>query len=294
MPRKKKPRWFKEAMAAGYRDAEVLVEGCPIHYLSWGDPAHPGLILAHGGLAHAHWWRYLAPLLADSYYVVALDFSGHGDSGHRVNYARNIWAREIMAVCRAAHFRAPPVLIGHSMGGIVSVPAAALHGDELAGIMVIDAPLHRPPKREPERGGGRSFKHIKPYPDLATARGRFRLLPHQECENVFIIDHLAESSLKKTEQGWIWKFDPVMFESLEIDDLEPHLARIRRPWVFLRGAFSEIVPAEVEDFLNRSFGRPMPFVVIPDAHHHLILDQPLAFIAAVRAILEIWGHRTSR
>jgi pimeloyl-ACP methyl ester carboxylesterase len=36
--------------------------------------------------------------------------------------------------------------------------------------------------------------------------------------------------------------------------------------------------------------RRAPVVEIPEAHHHLILDQPLAFVAALRTLLADWEH----
>jgi len=44
------------------------------------------------------------------------------------------------------------------------------------------------------------------------------------------------------------------------------------------------------ELLNRN----APIVAIPQAYHHLILDQPLAFIAALRAILADWEHSVPR
>jgi pimeloyl-ACP methyl ester carboxylesterase len=40
--------------------------------------------------------------------------------------------------------------------------------------------------------------------------------------------------------------------------------------------------------------RNAPVVEIPAAHHHLILDQPLAFVAALRALLADWEHSLPR
>ena len=77
------PRWFRDALAATPRDREIEVEGTPIHYLEWGEPDRPGLVFVHGGAAHAHWWSPIAPLFLREYRVVALDLSGHGDSGRR-------------------------------------------------------------------------------------------------------------------------------------------------------------------------------------------------------------------
>ena len=37
-------------------------------------------------------------------------------------------------------------------------------------------------------------------------------------------------------------------------------------------------------------GRLAPVVSIPEAHHHLQVDQPLAFVAALRTLLADWNH----
>jgi len=73
------PRWFTEAISSSHAKRMVEVASCPIRYLSWGDRAHPPLVLVHGGAAHAMWWSFLAPELSRHYYVLAPDLSGHGD-----------------------------------------------------------------------------------------------------------------------------------------------------------------------------------------------------------------------
>ena len=77
------PKWFSRALKHTPESSTVQVEGCPIRCLRWGDPDAPGIVLVHGGAAHAHWWSFLAPMLASAYNVVAFDMSGHGDSGRR-------------------------------------------------------------------------------------------------------------------------------------------------------------------------------------------------------------------
>jgi len=42
------PDWFRRALAHKPDEAQVEVEGCPIHYLRWGDRAKPGIVLVHG------------------------------------------------------------------------------------------------------------------------------------------------------------------------------------------------------------------------------------------------------
>ena len=158
------PRWFRDAVAAPYEERSVEVEGCPIHYLLWGDSSHPGIVLVHGGAAHAHWWSFIAPQLTKHFYVAALDLSGHGDSGRRDEYPREFWAEEVMAVAADARFVGAPILVGHSMGGFVCISAAALYGDLLAGAVIVDSPVTRPDPEAEEGASGKSFRNPKRYP----------------------------------------------------------------------------------------------------------------------------------
>lgn len=288
------PEWFQHALSAPREERRVDVQGCPIHYLHWGDPSKPGLVLVHGGAAHAHWWAFLAPMLTRGYHVVAIDLSGHGDSGHRPQYPHTIWCEEILAVVRDAGMAQPPMLVGHSMGGLVSIVTAALHGEQLAGAIIVDSPVRRPAPESEERYGIRAFRNPKTYPSKADALAHFRLIPEQPSENRFIVDYVAEHSVRQTPSGeWTWKFDPQVFTS-RIPNLHEQLASVRTRVALLRGEFSQVVPEETSDYMYELMGRNAPVVEIPQAHHHLILDQPLAFIAALRTLLADWEHSVPR
>jgi pimeloyl-ACP methyl ester carboxylesterase len=54
------------------------------------------------------------------------------------------------------------------------------------------------------------------------------------------------------------------------------------------------VTPDVSDFIYETLGRYAPIVEIPEAYHHVLLDQPLAFIAALRAVLADWEHSVPR
>jgi pimeloyl-ACP methyl ester carboxylesterase len=135
------PEWFTKALATAPEGRRVDVDGTAISYLAWGDRSARGLVLVHGGGAHAHWWDHIAPLLALDRRVVALDLSGHGDSGRRDTYTLGAWAAEVLAVAADAGLTEPPTVIGHSMGGLVTLRLASLQGARLAGAVVIDAPV---------------------------------------------------------------------------------------------------------------------------------------------------------
>jgi pimeloyl-ACP methyl ester carboxylesterase len=289
------PSWFTDAISFPFAKRELTVAGCTLRYLVWGEPDKPPLVLVHGGAAHAMWWSVHACELARHYYVIALDLSGHGDSGRRETYPMETWAEEVMAVSEDAAGGRAPVLVGHSMGGLVSIVAAALYGaEQLAGAIIVDAPVRRPDPESVEGKGGKAFRDPKTYPDLETARAHFRLVPEQPCENGFILDHIARHSLRQTAQGWTWKFDPTVFLRFSTTSMRDYLARVRCRVALMRGEFSVIVPPETSEYMVELLNRNAPLVEIPQAHHHLILDQPLAFIAALRALLADWEHSVPR
>lgn len=288
------PEWFRNAIAVTPRKGEVDVHGCPIRYLAWGDTRLPGLVLIHGGAAHAHWWSFLAPLLTNRYSVVALDLSGHGDSGRRAQYPRRIWADEVMAVADAARFPGPPIVVGHSMGGIVGIVTASIYGDRLAGAVIVDAPVRKPDPESDSARRGQEFRNPKVYPDRETAKKHFRLVPKQPCDNTFVLDYIAEQSLCDVAGGVTWKFDPTVFMNVSTDLLSDYLANTRCRIALMRGERSLVVPPETGEYMYELLQRNAPLVEIPEAHHHLILDQPLAFVAALRALLSDWEHSVPR
>ena len=61
-------------------DRVATANGLRLHYLDWGDPAKPPLILIHGIARRAHTFDHIAPCLRRDYHVIALDMRGHGDS----------------------------------------------------------------------------------------------------------------------------------------------------------------------------------------------------------------------
>jgi pimeloyl-ACP methyl ester carboxylesterase len=92
------PDWFRAALGVPYEEHSVEVAGCPIHYLAWGAPGRQGLVFVHGGGAHARWWTHIAARFSSEFRVLAVDLSGHGDSGQRETYTLDQWTEEVMAV----------------------------------------------------------------------------------------------------------------------------------------------------------------------------------------------------
>lgn len=291
------PRWFDEAVAAEPESAFVEVAGAAIHYLRWGEKTRPGILLVHGNAAHAYWWSFIAPYLARDYNVAAMDLSGMGESAWRKHYSMALFAEEQMAVCEAAGMFAhdePPVIVAHSFGGFVAMLTRAMFGSRLAGTVIVDSPVNPPDRQQggpPRRG---EIRPNKVYPDLPAALARFRLMPPQECENLFIVDWVARHSLKSVAGGVTWKFDPAIWQDFSIGDMAERLRTTSCRIAIFRGENSILMPPEVGEYMFNLLGRAAPIVEIPLARHHVMLDQPLALVAALRALLADWNHSVPR
>jgi pimeloyl-ACP methyl ester carboxylesterase len=292
------PAWFARSIATPFEERHVVVDGARVHYLAWGDRGLPTLVLVHGGAAHAHWWSPLAPLFADGFRVLAIDLTGHGDSDRRDVYSVASWSDEVMAVARDGGGSGRPVVVGHSMGGFVTIATAALHGHRLDGVVVLDAPVRRPDPETMEGVSGGMFRAPKIYPDLDEGVRHFHLVPPQPCDNGWIVAHIARHSLHAVEGGVTWKFDPRVFTARAGEnrpsEFGPVLARAECRVAIINGVDSDIVDQDVRAYMAELLADSpaglagVPFVEIPEARHHLLLDQPLATVSALRAVFATW------
>ncbi|HSP05158.1 MAG TPA: alpha/beta hydrolase [Acidimicrobiales bacterium] len=286
------PGWFDRALAHTPETRQVQVDGVGISYLAWGRVAAPGLVFIHGGAAHAHWWSFLVPLLADSYRIAAMDLSGHGDSDRRTEYPMSGWAAEVMAVADDLGAAGAPVVVGHSMGGFVAIATGATYGEDLAGIVILDSPVSAPDPETDAARGGKVFGPLRTYPDLDTALGRFRTVPEQQHYLPFVMDHVARHSLREVDGGWSWKYDPEIFVPTRAESREL-LARVSCRVALFRAEHGLVTP-EIGQYMYDQLGRVAPVVEIPEAGHHLMLDQPLLLLTALRTLLADWEHSSPR
>jgi pimeloyl-ACP methyl ester carboxylesterase len=122
---------------------------------------------------------------------------------------------------------------------------------------------------------------------------RFRLMPPQTCDNLYIVDWVARHSLKEVDGGFTWKFDPAIWQRFSIGDTAERLKATRCRIAVFRGEHSVLLPPQIGEYMFNLLGRSAPMVEIPQAQHHIMLDQPLALVAALRALLADWEHSTA-
>jgi pimeloyl-ACP methyl ester carboxylesterase len=267
------------------RDGFIRINGLRLHYLEWGDSRLPPVVLLHGGSAHAHWWDFFAPALAESYHVLALDLRGHGDSEHadppayRVeDYVDDL--AKFIATLKLDHVH----LIGHSLGGMVATAFAAQELQRLGSLVVVDSQLKLTP------AGARYMVRLRNFPqplyrDRQHAIERFRLLPTQTAADEGTLRHVAAHGIRELSDGrWTYKFDREALAHHEPQDLVPLLKRVTCPILFVRGAHSTLLPPAALATL-RAVAPQAEVVEIAAAHHHVMLDNPLDFEHAVRRFL---------
>jgi pimeloyl-ACP methyl ester carboxylesterase len=280
------PAWFSAALASAPEERAVVCEGTSIAYRAWGDPADRNIVLVHGGAAHSRWWDHIAPLLARGWQVIALDLSGHGDSGRRDRYSLDIWAREVLAVVTDTGTAASTVVIGHSMGGLVTLRLATLSGSLIAGAVAIDSPIRDMAPEDRAARQHRAFGPLRVYPTREAAIARFRPIPDQPVL-AWVAEHVAATSIRPAEGGWTWKFDPRVFAR---DHLTPELlTRLDCRVALFRAEHGLVTPQQGEAIYDR-LGRVAPLIEIPVAGHHIMLDEPVALAAALRTLLADWDH----
>lgn len=286
------PAWFRRALAEPYRDEQVTVGGAQVHFLAWGPPGRRGLVFVHGGGAHAHWWTHVAAQFAGDFRVLALDLSGHGDSGHRSSYSLTTWADEVMVVAQDGGIAGPPLIVGHSMGGFVTIGTAALHSDRVAGAIVCDSPVTAPDPEVDAARLGSAFGAPRTYPTLDGALARFRTVPPQPHYLPYVIDHVARHSVRRVEGGWRWKFDRQVFAQFSGGMRSialPYIDKVRCRLALLRSEHG-LVTADIGASMYERLGQVAPVIEIPEAGHHAMLDQPLLLLTALRTLVADWDH----
>ena len=313
--RPESPAWFKAALAREPERSFVSVDGTEIELLTWGTRGKPGLIFIHGNGAHADWWSFIAPFFADDYRVAALSFSGMGASGWRDGYSFSGFAEEIHQCALAAGlYDGPqkPIYIAHSFGGAVAYFAGATRPERMRACLLVDTGFGGPPTPaeidaweaqakkegrpfERRHGPGGRTGPNRVYATQADALARFRLMPPQAPGNLYPADFIARGALKRAPmvdgsgEGWTWRFDPFIWDKLDRTGMGDVRIGEDMPLAHIYGDQSLIIQMHsATGRFDNMVPQGSPQIAIPDCAHHVMVDQPIALVAAIRALLATW------
>ena len=192
-----------------------------LHYVDWGNPDAPLLILQHGGRDHCRSWDWVAAELAKDWHVVAPDLRGHGDSAWSPDgdYAMTAFVYDFAQLVHSlGHEKV--TIIGHSLGGNITARFTGLWPEKVAKLVNIEglgfttkvieeraktgyAELMRTWVEKRRAAAGRLPRR---YPTLEAAYARMKE------ENSYLSDsqarHLTIHGTSRNEDGsWSWKFD---------------------------------------------------------------------------------------
>ncbi len=224
-----------------------------LHYVDWGNPEHPPLILLHGGRDHCRNWDWTAAALRDRWHVIAPDLRGHGDSQWSQDGSYTM-AGYIYDLAQLVHQQrlAPVSIVAHSLGGNIALRYAGLYPEAVAKLVAIEG-LGPSPRWLRTRAEttivGRMDEWVREQRGLAGRLPRryasiedaFRRMqdenPHLSAEQAH---HLTAHGVSQNEDGtYSWKFDNYVRAWFPYDmrgtDIQLLWSRIACPTLLLYG-----------------------------------------------------------
>jgi non-heme chloroperoxidase len=259
---------------------------------AYGDPAHPPVILLHGGGQTRHAWGRTASELADAgWRAYSLDLRGHGDSGWSPDgkYHVQVLAADLLAVMD--ELATPVALVGASLGGMTSMLVAGeLRPEAVRALVLVDI-VHRAEPEGAQKIG--DFMRARPegfttLDEAADAVADFN--PHRPRPR-------DPSGLKKNlrlgdDGRWRWHWDPAFMlpgngpgGALEEQRMEEAVRNLRMPTLLVRGRLSDIVSeAGAREFLE--LAPHAGFVDVREAGHMVAGDRNDVFSQAVLEFLD--------
>jgi pimeloyl-ACP methyl ester carboxylesterase len=272
-----------------------------MHYVDWGNESAPPLLLIHGGKDHARNWDWVARDLRRDFHVIAPDLRGHGDSAWATggSYAISEFVFDIVQLVDALQLK-PLTIIGHSLGGAISLHYTGLFPKNVARLVAIEGlgpspeleqKLEAPPATQRYREWINSQKEIakrqpRRYATIDEAAKRM------QDENEFLspaqAHHLTVHGVARNEDGtFSWKFDPYVrsFAPVRVRgaDVRSLWERIACPTLLVRGEQNWASDPKKD-------GRIAPFkqaslLNVPKAGHWVHHDQLEIFLREVRKFL---------
>lgn len=271
--------------------------GLRLHYLDWGNDTAPPLLLVHGGLDHARSWDHLARALRADFHVIAPDLRGHGDSdwARGGSYSLPEYVYDITRI-PALQGRGPITVIGHSMGGMVSLIYTGTFPEQVGKLIVLDGITVLPTATKPPVHE-RTLKWIgqldalearapRRYRDLAEAAAQMQVRNPRLSPELAL--HLAGHGTRLNADGsYGWKFDPyqrVMApHRLWADDHVELWRRIACPTLLLFAGDSflrDAAAAGITDYFPNARAE-----TVEGAGHWLQHDQPDEVLRLIREFL---------
>ncbi|MCC6238601.1 MAG: alpha/beta hydrolase [Dehalococcoidia bacterium] len=254
------------------------VPGVSLHYLDWGNPAAPTLLLVHGLSSSAAAWQRVVQHFVADFHVIALDQRGHGDSSWvpAERYDTDSYVADLEAFIDGLGLQRF-VLVGHSMGGHHTLAYTARHPERVRCAVVNDIPpaVERDVEATAERfPGGR-------HPVFASVEAWMESeRPAQPFTPEHILRFSGETRLKAVEGGLTPRYDPNASIHWAPKDLWDEARTISRPVLLLRGGRSSVLDAATLQQMDMQI-EPARSITLEKSGHNTFFDMEPEFIHVV-------------
>ena len=283
------------ADAKQFTDQYVQANGLRFHYLDWGRPEKPPLVLLHGVGQTCHTWDLFAAAMADHFHVMAFDQRGHGDTDWAADkdYSRASMVEDANAFTDALgleHF----FLTGMSMGGANSLAFTAKYPAKVEALIVVDVgPRVEPKGVKHIRDFMKNYREFDSLDQAAEVIHRFN--PRRPLE--VIRKYTVVYNLKETVGGkWTWKYDTYFSDShrkVDVKQMQEELSaavkKIQCPTLVVKGGESDVFSLDGARDLQELIPSS-EFALVPKAGHSVMGDNPQGFESAVRGFYEKKGY----
>ncbi len=281
--------------AKQFRDHYVEANGLRFHYLDWGSPEKPPLVLLHGVGQTCHTWDLFAAAMSDHFHVMAFDQRGHGDTDWAPDkdYSRATMVEDAQAFTHALGLERF-FLTGMSMGGANSLAFSAKYPDKVEALVVVDVgPRVEPKGVKHIRDFMKNYREFDSLEQAAEVIHRFN--PRRPLE--VIRKYTVVYNLKETPEGkWTWKYDTYFSDGhrqVDVKQMQAELSvavkKIQCPTLVVKGGESDVFSLDGARDLQELIPGSA-FALVPKAGHSVMGDNPQGFESAVRKFYEEKGY----
>ena len=268
-------------------DRQVKVNGLNLHYLEWGDPGKPTILMLHGIQQQAHSWDFISLPLSVDCRVIAVDQRGHGDSDWSPDgdYSTDAYVGDVQNLVVALGLKNFH-LMGHSMGGRNSLAWASQNPGVLKSLTIVDT------GPETQRRGSDRIQRFRELPDELDTLEEFaqRVMEYTGRSREQTLGALKYSIRQRDDGKWTWKYDKVIrtrgfrAPAWTSEQLWEGWRKIDCPALVVRGARSDIFADETMQRMA-SEHYDCTTVTVSNAGHLVQGDNPPEFLSAVRELL---------
>lgn len=271
-----------------YLSRQTVLRGMRFHFSEWGESGAPTVLLLHGGNQSCHSWDLVSLSLADRFHVFALDQRGHGDTewARDLDYSMAAMAADALAFVEQQGL-VRPLVLGHSMGGFVTMTAAVTAPDAFRAAVLVDVGPELSESGTKVVGDfvvrNVEFDDLEVFLDNVVKYDRFRSREH-------IARTVKYNLLVRADGKYISKADHRRMSNRDVADPERRVGlgdvtSIPCPVLVVRGGESDVFLSDAAE----RFVQALPagqLVTVPDVGHNVHGGNTLGFLEAVEPFLK--------